>query len=229
VFPLYLYQEETKEDLLQNCANATDTPGRRRPNLSEEFIKDFKTRLGLKWVEDGRGDLKTTFGPEDVFHYMYAVFHSPAYRERYAEYLAIDFPRLPLTSDAGLFRDLCSLGAELTGLHLMEDEAPRITAYPIDGDNPVEKVAYKEPEGDQPGRVWINDTQYFEGVPPEVWEFHVGGYRVSDKWLKDRRGRKLDYDDIQHYQNIVAALARTIEIMGEIDKAIDAHGGWPIN
>ena len=228
LFPLYLYPKEEKEDLFDVGREATDAPGGRRPNLSEEFIDEFKGRLGLDWLPDGVGDLKRTFGPEDVFHYMYAVFHARAYRERYAEYLAIDFPRLPLTSNVKLFRVLCTMGRELTGLHLMEEQADRVTSYPIDGDNGVEKVTYRGPEGDQPGRVWINKTQYFQGVPPGVWEFHVGGYRVCDKWLKDRKNRKLTHADIQHYQNIVAALARTIELMGDIDNAIDKHGGWPI-
>ncbi|MCZ6495245.1 MAG: DNA methyltransferase, partial [Alphaproteobacteria bacterium] len=216
------------EDQFDAGLEATDAPGGRRPNLAEDFIEDFKKRLGLEWIPDGMGDMKKTFGPEDVFHYTYAIFHAPTYRERYGEHLAIDFPRLPLTSDIKLFRVLCALGRELTGLHLMEEQADRVTSYPVDGENVVEKVTYKGPEGDQPGRVWINKTQYFEGVPPEVWDFHVGGYRVCDKWLKDRKSRNLTHADIQHYQNIVAALARTIELMSEIDNAIDKDGGWPI-
>lgn len=226
--PLYLYPKEENKASFDTTTEATNAPGGRRPNLSDEFIEELKGRLGLNWLADGTGDLKKTFGPEDGFHYMYAVFHAPAYRERYAEYLVIDFPRLPLTSNIELFRKLCALGRELTGLHLMDEQAARLTAYPVDGENLVEKVTYKGPEGDQPGRVWINKTQYFEGVPQHVWEFRIGGYQVCDKWLKDRRGRVLDYNDTQHYQDVVAALSRTIELMGAIDDAIDASGGWPL-
>ncbi|MBF0251224.1 MAG: DNA methyltransferase, partial [Alphaproteobacteria bacterium] len=211
-----------KKDLFDTDTEASDAPGGRRPNLAGEFLEDLKGRLNLNWVADGRGDLKKTFGPEDVFHYMYAVFHSPTYRERYAEFLKIDFPRLPLTSQLKLFRALCKLGAELTGLHLMEEKAKLITKYPVDGTHVVKKITYKN------GRVWINDTQYFEGVPEDVWDFQVGGYQVCHKWLKDRKDRELSYDDQLHYQGIVAALKRTIEIMVEIDVAIDAHGGWPL-
>ena len=89
-------------------------------------------------------------------------------------------------------------------------------------------MRYAEPHGDNKGRVWINATQYFEGVPPVVWEFQVGGYQVCNKWLKDRKGRKLTYDDLTHYQHIVAALAETIKIMENIDAAISDFGGWPI-
>lgn len=183
----------------------------------------------MTFVPDGRGDRLKTFGPEDVFHYMYAVFHSPAYRSRYAEFLKIDFPRLPLTSDADLFRSLCDLGRELAALHLMEKHPASATRFPITGDATVEAVRYTEPgQGMDAGRVWINKAQYFEGVPPEIWAFHVGGYQVCQKWLKDRKGRQLTYDDITHYQRIVAALGETIRLMAEIDRIIDAHGGWPL-
>ena len=118
LFPLYLYAT-AKADLFDNDSPSA-TPGGRRPNLAPEFIADFSARLKLDFVPDGCGDLRKTFGPEDVFHYAYAVFHSPTYRSRYAEFLKIDFPRLPLTSNVELFRSLCALGKELVALHLME-------------------------------------------------------------------------------------------------------------
>src|SRR5690348_15866914 len=123
---------------------------------------------------------------------MYAVLHAPSYRERYAEFLEIDFPRLPLTSDANLFRTLRALGYELVRLHLLEGEIPFITSYPVLGNNRVENVRFTDPlpDGAQ-GPLYINNTQYFDGVPPEVWNFHIGGYQVCQKWLKDRKGRTL--------------------------------------
>jgi len=203
-----------------------------------------------------------TFGPEDVFHYIYAVFHAPTYRERYAEFLKIDFPRVPLTSDLDLFRALCGLGADLVALHLLEDDYAHaswtregqpcplrspITRYPLPGDNTVAKghPKYLAPGAPEPGtrnpvpsgRVYISKDdrragtqgQYFEGVPPEVWAFHIGGYQVCEKWLKDRRGRRLSYEDLTHYKRVVVALNETIRLMSEIDAAIDAHGGWPLS
>ena len=211
-----------------------DKPGspdnhKRLPNLSFEFLEVLKSRLNLKFVSDGHGDLKTTFGPEDIFHYIYAIFHSPTYRKRYAEFLKIDFPRVPLTSNVELFRRLCFLREELVALHLLESPqvTQLITRYPAAGDNFVEKgfpkfTAYEE---GKPGYVYINKTQYFEGVPKDVWEFHVGGYQVCEKWLKDRRSRQLSFDDLMHYQKVVVALKETIRLMEEIDKAIP---GWPI-
>lgn len=160
---------------------------------------------------------------------MYAVFHSPTYRSRYAEFLKIDFPRLPLTSNPELFRSLCALGSELVSLHLMEENAPPVAGFPVKDNNTVEAVRYTEPgQSADEGRIWINKEQYFENVPEEVWSFHVGGYQVCQKWLKDRKGRKLSFDDLTHYQRIVAALAETIRLMSEIDAVIEEHGGFPL-
>ncbi len=206
----------------------TDAPGGRKPNIAPKFIADFTAKLSMLFIQDGKGDREHTIGPEDIFNYMYAVFHSPTYRTRYAEFLKIDFPRLPLTSNAQLFRELCTLGQQLVDLHLMETKAPKITGYPVAGDNTVEKVRYQEPLDDVKGRVWINSTQYFEGIPEYVWEFCIGGYQVCDKWLKDRKGRQLTYDDLSHYQQIVSALAGTLKLMNNIDAVIDNHGGWPV-
>ena len=219
VFPLYIFSN-TKTDLFDDSV-----AGGRRPNLAPAFIADFSARLQLAFVPDGCGDLKKTFGPEDVFHYAYAVFYSPTYRSRYAEFLKGDFPRLPLTRDAALFRSLCALGHELVALHLMEQLPKLETRYPVAGDNTVDAVRYTEPANDVPGRVWINQTQYFDNVPPEVWGYHIGGYQVCQKWLKDRKGRQLAYDDLTHYRGIVAALARTIALQAAIDAAI---GEWPL-
>ena len=214
VFPLYLYPAEGEMQL---------EGGNRRPNLNTEFVQAVSDRLGLKFVEDGKGDLEQTFGPEDILHYAYAVFHSPAYRTRYAEFLKIDFPHLPLTSDKALFKALAAKGAELVSLHLMESPTLNnlITKYPVAGTNAVEKVSYD----DNNQRVYISKTQYFEGVPPEVWGFHIGGYQVCQKWLKDRKGRTLTYDELTHYQKVIVALKETIRLMAEIDVLIP---GWPV-
>ena len=213
-FPLYLYPTEGEMQLEE---------GHRRPNLNPDFIKAFSDKLGLKFISDGKGDLVSTFGPEDTFNYAYAVFHSPTYRSRYAEFLKIDFPRLPLTSNKELFRALAAKGAELVALHLMELPILNnlITRYPVSGSNTVDKVSYDE----NTQRVYVNKTQYFEGVPPEVWDFHIGGYQVCQKWLKDRKGRTLTYDDLTHYQKVIVALKETIRLMAEIDELIP---GWPM-
>ena len=228
LFPLYLYPDPNKKGLF-DIHFSTDAPGGRRPNLSPAFITDISNKLNMQFIQDGKGDLHKTFGPEDIFEYMYAVFHSPTYRERYADFLKIDFPCLPITSNTDLFRELCKLGERLVGLHLMEKFGKAKPIYPIKGNDMVEKIEYLEPR-DQPkvGRVYINKEQYFEGVQPEVWNFHVGGYKVCHKWLKDRKGRTLTFEDIQHYQRIVVALSETIGMMEQIDVAIEEYGGWPI-
>jgi len=249
LFPLYVYPPEV-ESPNQAKLNAEISDWRagkdeRKPNFNPAFIADLAERLGLSFVPDGKGDLRKTFGPEDVFNYIYAVFHSPTYRTRYAEFLKSDFPRVPLTSDAKQFEVLCGLGAELVALHLLESPklGKPIARYPITGPNLVEKgfpkyLAPGEPEPGKgtplpAGRVYISKPepqsgvkgQYFEGVPPEVWNFHIGGYQVCEKWLKDRRGRTLTYNDLEHYRKVVTALSETIRLMAEIDAAIPK---WPL-
>ncbi len=218
IFPLYLYSEQ-QTSLFAATSSHSSEP-KRQPNLSPRFIQDLETHLQLQFVQEGTGDLQTTVGPEDIFHYMYAVFHSPTYRQRYAEFLKIDFPRLPLTSDNNLFRELAAVGQQLVNIHLLEADVQKDSNYPVAGDNKVEKIEYKDE------KVYIDKTQYFEKVKPDVWEFYIGGYQVCQKWLKDRKGRILSYDDCEHYRYILAAIERTLALMEEIDEIIP---GFPLS
>ena len=251
LFPLYIYpslkeiDEKRRENTkIEQMMYARDY---REPNLSSEFIKDMEERLGLRFAGDGAGDLRETFGPEDALHYIYAVFHSPAYRERYDQFLRADFPRVPPPVGADAFRALVPLGERLASIHLMESPSPDAASisYPVGGDNVVERAHPKyyapgeRPPGEKSpierGRVYIgkNDRksgkrgQYFEGVEPDVWKFRIGGYRPLDKWLKDRRGRALSFDDLAHYQSIAAALRETMSLMDEVDREIIRCGVIP--
>jgi len=161
-----------------------------------------------------RNDFRTTFAPIDILDYIYAVLHSPKYREKYKEFLKIDFPRVPYPKDQKTFFDLVELGSQLREIHLLESPVVTkyITQYPEDGDNVVTKPIYKD------GKVFINETQYFVYVPEVAWNFYIGGYQPAQKWLKDRKGRELSYEDILHYQKIVVALKETDRIMGRIDE-----------
>jgi predicted helicase len=238
VFPLFIFPSTIKYSLFDMTSESPWIPdvnhGNRVPNLDPGFVRQMEDKLGLSFDPHLAGrehELQTTFGPEDILAYIYAIFHAPTYRERYAEFLKIDFPRVPLTADANLFRNLVALGRELIALHLME--SPRLndplTSFPIPGDSQVAPRGgypkYAPPEGGRGGRVYINREQYFEGVLPEVWAFEIGGYQVLHKWLKDRRGRTLSYDDKRHYQQVVVSLKETIRLMEEIDAAIP---GWPL-
>ena len=216
--PLYTYP--------QKQAPALSTG--RRPNLSPEFVTIIASAIGLDFVPEGAGDLESTFGPEDVLHYIYAVLHSPEYRRRYADFLKSDFPRIPRPAHSALFSALILPGARLVSLHLMETADRRTgVAFPSKGSNQVDQVRYAPPSGGVPGRVWINREQYFGNVEPDVWTSTIGGYRPAEKWLKDRKGCTLSEDDIDHYRKIVAALAETRRLMAEIDEVIGKHGGWP--
>jgi len=245
-FPLYVYPEDNHGGLFSKHDQSPwpAGPGDRRPNFDPDFIDTCEDRLGLKFVPDGRGDLTSTFGPEDVFAYSYAVFHSQTYRDRYAAFLKTNFPRLPVTSYPEMFRTLVTKGDELIALHTLDSPlvSVSVTHYPVKGSNVVEEMPrYLGPGERDPltgdeltdGRVYISKDnkrtkkpgQYIEGVPPEVWEFTVGGYQVCQKWLKDRRGRVLSDADLTHYGKIVAAINETIRVMEEIDGEIEE---WPI-
>jgi hypothetical protein len=166
------------------------------------------SKLGedLKLPDDRPDELR-------VFDYIYGVLHSPDYRRTYAQFLKIDFPRIPYPASPEVFAHVAEKGGQLRRLHLMEDAAIGATPYPFkgDGDNVVVKPALSDD-----GRVMINPDQYFEGVPQTAWEFHIGGYQPAQKWLKDRKGRALSFDDVMHYQKIIKILCETNRIMKEI-------------
>lgn len=225
-FPLYIYPAE------QEIATGLYDADYREPNLAPDFTAAMESGLGLRFTADGPGDLQATFGPEDVFHYIYAVFHSPAYRERYDQFLRADFPRVPFPRDAAQFRTLAGLGQRLTNTHLLRSPelAASTVAFPVAGDSAIARgyPKYTEPNpagGVAQGRVNINRRQYFEGIAPEVWQFRIGGYQPMDKWLKDRRGRVLSFDDIDHYRRMAAAIGETINLMERVDRAIEETGG----
>lgn len=147
-----------------------------------------------------------------LFDYIYGVLHCPAYRETFAEFLKIDFPRIPFPASPESFAVISQKGEALRRLHLMEDAAIGATPYPFEGDggSVVDKPRFEA------GRVWINDLQSFAGVSDLAWNLHIGGYQPAQKWLKDRKGRALSWDDIRHYQKIIKILAETNRIMSEI-------------
>jgi hypothetical protein len=224
VFPLYLYPDE--QDLDQSI----------RVNFDPKLYAKFRKAAGLTgplgvpdpaMVESGA--FRTATGdarPDEVkvFDYIYGVLHCPAYRETYAEFLKIDFPRVPFPPSPEVFRTISEQGEALRRLHLMEDAAIGATPYPFDGQPPegfdsvVDKPRYEN--GPITGRVYINgkgtEGQYFDAVPPVAWNFPIGGYQPAQKWLKDRKGRALSYDDIRHYQKIIKILAETDRIMAGI-------------
>ena len=172
----------------------------RVPNLDKEILGKINTAIGEE----------TT--PEDLFDYIYAVLHSPSYRAKYKEFLKIDFPRIPYPENAEEYHRLAAIGEQLRKLHLMEDVPPTKHAqFNNPGSNVVDKPEYKG------GSVWINKEQCFEDVPETAWNFYIGGYQPAQKWLKDRKGRTLTFDDIAHYRRIIAVLEETEKIMGEID------------
>lgn len=185
--PLYLYTED----------------GVRVPNFKKEIVEKIEKIIGK-------------FTPEHIFDYIYAVLHSPSYREKYKDFLRRDFPWVPYPKNIQSFKKLVAYGTELRLLHLLESPKVNqfITTYPIAGSNIVEKLEYKD------GKVFINKEQYFGSVPELAWNFYIGGYQPAQKWLKDRKGRELTNEDIEHYQKMIGAFTETDRIMKEIDKTL---------
>ncbi|MCJ7508686.1 MAG: DNA methyltransferase, partial [candidate division Zixibacteria bacterium] len=196
VCPLYLYpgkgdmfiQEEAQE---------------RKPNLNPKLVESLTEAYGKEPI------------PEEIFYYMYGVLYSNIYRSKYAEFLKIDFPRVPFTKDYELFNTIGKYGSKLVELHSLKSAELNnpIAKFQGSGDYQVNEPKYNEKEK----RVYINDDQYFEGIEKEVWEYQIGGYQVLDKWLKDRKGRQLSLENIKHYCQIATALEKTIEIQRDID------------
>jgi predicted helicase len=204
VFPIYTYSDSNQKNAFEST--------QRIPNFNFEIVNQIATGLGLTFTNE-KEETPNTFAPIDLLDYIYALLHSPTYREKYKEFLKIDFPRVPAPLDHEVFWKLVELGGELRQIHLLESQIVEkyITGYPEDGDNVVTKPAYKK------GHVYINDTQYFSNVPEVAWNFYIGGYQPAQKWLKDRKDRELSTEDIFHYQKIIVALSETDRIMKEID------------
>jgi Type ISP C-terminal specificity domain len=217
LFPLRLIQDS---EHLQFEGSGV---GKWRTNLQSEGAFRLTKQLG---VDLHIGDVATDSGAItdiQVLNYIYAILHSPSYRLRYIEFLKSDFPRIPIPRELKMLRSLVVLGGELTDLHLLEAAMLENSGVIFVGKHPlIEKVSWSH------GTVWLdkNCTVGFENVAKEVWGFHVGGYNVCEKWLKDRKGRILSKKDVIHYQKIVAALEETIRVMKKIDEVIEAYGGW---
>jgi predicted helicase len=206
MFPLYQYSEINLQSHLEKELDRT-------PNLNLEFVNKIAEKIGLSFTNE-KEETKNTFAPVDILDYIYAVLHSPTYREKYKEFLKIDFPRVPYPKDQKTFWELVRLGGEIRQIHLLDSPILNKTQiqYPIDGTHEVIKPIYEN------GKVFINDTQYFDHVPAVAWNFYIGGYQPAQKWLKDRKGRTLNFEDIVHYQKIILALSETDRLMKEIDK-----------
>ncbi|MCU0645812.1 MAG: DNA methyltransferase, partial [bacterium] len=207
-FPLYLYQ--VKENTRRSSATIM--------MVFDEQAKYYvcKPNIDAMLYEELHKAFKKKPTPEDILYYIYGIFYSNTYREKYAVFLKIDFPRVPFTSDYELFKQIGKFGKQLAELHLLKSERlnKSIARFQGAGENDrIEKVQYNETDQ----RIYINQEKYFEGIPPAVWNYHIGGYQVCNKWLKDRKGRLLSLAEIEVYCKIITAIHFTIKIHKEID------------
>ena len=215
IFPLYLYNDKSSQTTFEEKPN-------RVPNLNMEIVSKIEEQLKLAFVPeenlvvDIAYGYDGTFAPIDLLDYIYAVLHSPKYRETYKEFLKIDFPRVPFPKEKKQFWDLVAVGKQIREIHLLESDKVNdfISTYPEDGTNTVEKPSYKD------GNVHINNTQYFANIPEVAWNFYIGGYQPAQKWLKDRKNMELSYEDIIHYNKMIVALTETDRLMREVDEVL---------
>jgi len=200
IFPLYLYPDPDKQDLFSHLEEAKG----KQPNISPKIFSVLS-----KAYNSGQT-------PEEIFRYIYAILYANEYRTKYAEFLKIDFPRVPFTKSYKLFRQMGEYGKHLVDLHLLElpELDPPVVKFQGTGENKVEKLKYDQKKS----RIYVNKDQYFEGVGEELWKYQIGGYQVCNKWLKDRKGRILSLDEIKHYCKIVTAIKKTIGVQKNILK-----------
>jgi len=257
ITPLYIYpdgRKPQKEQTLLFTNDSENLSGENKiPNINKEYIYKLCNTFNIEFIQNGSGNLLDNIGPEDFFHYTYAILHSPSYRNRYGELLKINYPRVPFTKNIELFRSLCNMGADLVGLHLLDDQYTNASWTKEGKDSPLLKLntnfvirgtgskigKVNKNTCYQDGRVYfdtskIDRSSYIEGISDKIWNSEIGGYQVLHKWLYDRRekagqsGNILTDNDIEHYQRIVVSLSETVRLMQEIDDVIYECGGWPI-
>ncbi len=228
-FPLYLYQTPTAFDERERIPNFDPKILAQIEKNLDMKMQDQNSPLSEGWQnfskENFDGVFPKVFSPLNLLDYIYAVLHSPNYREKYKEFLKIDFPRIPFP-DKATFWDLVAIGSQIRQLHLLEDISNKqlSTKFSGSGDNVVGKPKFESSplleessKNEVVGKVYINENQYFENVPKLAWEFFIGGYQPAQKWLKDRKDRELSFEDILHYQKMIFALTKTDELMQKVD------------
>ncbi len=232
VFPLYLYDPDDAET---GTDSGSRTPGAcsmfgdftpSRTNLDPRFIEHLADALRLRPLTDAAGDLRRTFGVEDVLYYIYALFHSSGFRTRYADLLRADFPRVLLPRRTALFAQLCRCGRQLADAHLLRSLSDAASTTEDAAGDSTWMVTPGYPKYTD-GQVRVNPSAVVAELPPRIWEFHVGGHQVCRKWLKDRRGRTLRPAERFVYRQMAASIQETLDATESIDEAIAIHGGWP--
>ncbi|MBN8876853.1 MAG: N-6 DNA methylase [Sphingobacteriales bacterium] len=209
VFPLYI-----------NNDNELKFGPSVEPNLNQKIVSQIAGITGLKFhvlkdlfAKGGEGFIT----PIDILDYIYAVLYHPQYKRKYNEFLKIDYPRIPYPKNSTAFQRLSLLGSKLRLSHLLHSKNSESNiSYPISGSNRVEKIRFEKFNGEV-GKIFINKTQYFENISNKIWEMYVGGYMPAQKWLKDRKDRVLNYEEVIHYQGIINTLMETSKLVDELD------------
>jgi predicted helicase len=231
VFPLYARQGNGQSASLAGGAqDAPSAPSSRQPNFSDRFIDLCCSRIGLTWQPSLLVGSQQDLTPWDLFHYIYALFHAPGYRERYSAQLRVDFPRVLVTDQPNLLRVMAAAGRQLVELHLLREvpTSPFTPAWCVADSRVADTTIHRGYPKYRTEAISINPHLYLSPVPPSVWDFHVGAYQVCRKWLLDRRERSLCEQELREYAAIVQAIGQTMRVMREIEDHIAGHGGWEV-
>lgn len=243
LFPLWRYPQADSSDG-QTLMSQADVLGNRVPNLGTAVAALLADRPGLALVEEPRGDLQTTAGVEDVFHYVYGLVHAREYRLRYADFLRGGYARVPFPASAETFAAVAGVGERLVAAHTLAaaglGQGPG--TFPVPGTHEIAPrfprwtaAGTESPDGLGPhpqDRLYVNADgavdgtgQYFADIDQETYEFTIGGHPVLDKWLKSRRGDRLGYEDLLHVRKTVGAIKQTVEAQDELDDLLPV---WPL-
>ena len=191
-------------------------------NLNRKLIDILEKSYRANFKEDGLSNSSNEFTAKEILYYIYAVLNSNSFRNKFGSILKIDFPRVPFVNDKKVFKKLSKFGEQLVSYHLLDENIQSKITFPERGSDTIDKIKFDEKKN----QVWINKKQYFDKVSLKLWNFQLGGYMPIQKYLKDRKGKKLTHDELMLYPMLVESILRTIEVQSEIDESIENTGGW---
>ena len=221
--------ESTTQSFIFPLQYKEKTSGIIKTNMNKRFILEIEERFKFKYIDNFHGNLFDTVGSLDILNYIYAIFYSSTFRKRYKDLLKVDYPRVPLTSKKELFIHLSRVGEQLIKNHLMKDcvdLSSTKVSFTGEGDNIIQNINSKSYKNE---KLYINKTQFFDHIPEKVYTFTIGGYKICEKWLKDRKGKHINEEDISYYIKIIVCIRKTLTYIEEIDQIIEKYSGWPID
>jgi hypothetical protein len=200
-----------------------ETTSGRVANFSNTTVLQLSRQWSLTWQPWGVGDLETTWGPEDLGHYLYALLHAETYQVAYAGSLRSGFPPIVFPRNRSLFESMSRCGKRLLDCHLRVGRSAPSDGRAASDDGKIWRVQPRFPCYEQ-GAIWTGPGEEIARVSEAVWEFRAGTHQVAKKWLADRRGRPLTDGDRADYERILAEIEETLDYQSQLrDYLTDAE------